>query len=179
MKTMLSIAFLLALFTSVSRSEEVRKPSADSSASCQYDRAEMLAMDYVSFDQTPGHGWRALTEDGFKCLVEGAKLISDYRTANNLPHPMLFWHEGQLRAANGSVREAVALMEQARPLSASIPGWEELVDATIAFLHNDRTAFDKASIAIDAVPQARFAGAVRKLGRCFGMPYLKALVCEK
>lgn len=138
----------------------------------------MLAMDYPAFDQTMNHGWRALS-DGLTCAVEAANLIHEYRIAKNPTHPMLFWHEGQLRASAGEVREALSLMEQSRSLSGSIPGWNELVDATIAFLRNDRAAFDKAHIAIDAVPQARFAQAVGKLSHCFGMSYTQALMCEK
>jgi hypothetical protein len=159
-------------------SAQSNEPKADRNPSCQYDRAEMLAMDYQTFDQTLNHGWRAVA-DGLGCDLAAANLIRDYRIANNLPHPMLLWHEGQLRASGGFVSEAVPLMEQARPLSTSIPGWNELVDATIAFLRNDRAAFDKAKIAIEAIPQARFSDAVRKLGRCFGMPYMQALACKK
>lgn len=113
------------------------------------------------------------------CNVEAADLIRAYRTFTNNPHPMLFWHEGQLRAASGAIAEALPLMEKARPLASTIPGWNELVDATIAFLRNNRTAFDSSKAAMAAVPRAQFAAAVEKMGRCFGMPYMQALMCEK
>jgi hypothetical protein len=153
-------------------------PATDTAKTCQYDRAQMLALDYQSFDQTLNRGWR-IVADRPGCDLRAADLVRDYRLSNKNLHPMLLWHEGQLRASGGSVSEAVPLMEQARPLSASIPGWNELVDATIAFLRKDRIAFDKAKTAIDAVPQARFAAAVDKLAHCFGMPYTQALACEK
>lgn len=51
---------------------------------------------------------------------------------------MLYWHEGQLRAELGETDEAIALLEKDRR-PTDVSGWNDYVDATIAFLRNDRT----------------------------------------
>jgi hypothetical protein len=115
MKTIRRIHYalcVLAVFAACMRSPhlaaaaDTNQTSTDGDASCRYDRAKLLAMGYQAFDQTPGNGWRELAA-GDKCLVQAADLIRDYRTVNNTPNPMLYWHEGQLRALNGSVIEAI------------------------------------------------------------------------
>jgi hypothetical protein len=140
---------------------------------CQYDKAPLLALGFQAFDQTPEQGWRKLT-GGDKCLVEAADLIRDWRTANNSPHPMLYWHEGQLRALHGSVEEAVSLMELSRPEEGGIAGWNHYVDATIAFLRKDRPAFEKARAALAAMPQPPYLDVVDRLGRCFAKAYIQS-----
>jgi hypothetical protein len=138
----------------------------------------MLGLDYRAFDQTPGRGWRELAA-GDKCSSEAADLIRDYRTTRKLPHPMLYWHEGQLRALSGDVTAAVPLMERAKA-GDGIDGWSEYVDATVAFLKKDRAAYDKARSALSALPRAPYRGVVERLGRCFDRPYVRAYrACEQ
>ena len=172
----LTVLFAAAGFASAA---QVSTSTNADATSCQYDKASVLALDYQTFDQTPGKGWRQLTS-GDKCLVEAADLIREYRVSRSFPHPMLYWHEGQLRALRGSVAEAVRLMELSRPESGAITGWNEYVDVTIAFLRKDRPAFDKATTALAAMPVASFAGVVERMDRCFAKPYIQAYrVCEK
>ena len=152
------------------------KPEA---TSCHYNKAEMLALDYQAFDQTPERGWRQFTS-GDRCLLEAADLIRDYRVTNKFPHPMLYWHEGQLRALHGSVEEAIPLLDLSRPQEAGITGWNKYVDATIAFLRKDRPALDKARAELAAIPQAPFLGVVDRLGQCFAKSYIESYrKCEQ
>ena len=175
---LLAVAVISGLQLPVLSAESNGSP-ADAGGSCSYDRAKYLALDYQTFDQTPNRGWRDLAA-GDKCLAEAADLIRDYRTTNNLPHPMLFWHEGQLRALNGSVSQAIPLMEMSRPLAAGISGWNEYVDVTVAFLRKDRAAYDKARAALAAIPKAPYLGVVDRLGQCFGNSYKQSYrACEK
>lgn len=174
---------LLAAAAALSGALSVALPAqpetaAEGGGSCRYDRAKMLALDYQRFDQTPGHGWREITA-GDKCSIEAADLVRDYRTATNFPNPMLYWHEGQLRALGGAVGEAVSLMELSRPFEASVSGWGEYVNATIAFLQKDRAAYDKARAAL-AANSGPFLELVDRLGQCFDKSYRQSYrACEK
>ena len=160
-------------------SAQAPQPVTSADGTCQYDRPRLLALEYQAFDQTPGQGWRERTA-GDKCSLEAADLIRDYRTTKNFPHPMLYWHEGQLRALGGAADDAIPLMELSRQLASGITGWNEYVDATVAFLRKDREAYAKARVALAAVPQAPFLGVVDRLGQCFDKPYVQAYrVCER
>jgi hypothetical protein len=164
-------------------------------ASCDHDRKQLLALDPDAFDQDMVGSWRRLALEE-KCLGVAADLIRDYRSVNKNNAPILFWHEGQLRAAAGSEDEAIPLLEQAKKPPESSIGWNEYVDATIAFLRNDRAAFDKARAALLAttrpagfdarlpdgrpVPWPINSDVVDRLARCFGLPYRQAYsACSK
>ena len=175
-------ATTVAIFLGISQptlSAQVAEPAFSADGKCQYDRPRLLALEYQAFDQTPGQGWREHTE-GDKCSFEAADLIRDYRTTKNFPHPMLYWHEGQLRALGGATNDAIPLMELSRPMANGIKGWNEYVDATIAFLRKDREAYVKARAALAAVPQAPYLSVVDRLGQCFDKPYAQAYrACEQ
>ena len=119
---------------------------------CSYDRDTMLAMDLESFDQQMDAGWRALQARG--CLAEAAELIAAYREAHPEEAGLLGWHEGQLRAMLGEREAAVALFAGARkPEAEDMQGWNAYVDASIAFLENDRTALEAARERLAVVPK--------------------------
>ncbi len=105
-------------------------------ADCLSDREALLALDYQSFDQDPGGGWRALASKG--CDREAADLIRDWRLRHNDSTYMLFWHEGQSRAFSGDYEAAINLFEQSRRPTGEDPiGWNLYVDGSVAFLRGD------------------------------------------
>ncbi len=99
--------------------------------------------DYRAFDQTMGEGWRRLGK--VECLAEGVALIGRYLEK----HPdltageqrILHFHAGQLLARDARAAAAIAQFEQAidpdEARDASFR-WNAYVQATIAFLRNDK-----------------------------------------
>lgn len=156
----------------------------------------MLALDEEAFDQTPGQGWRLLSRLG--CYLDAAELIRQWRAAHPSHTSVLRWHEGQMRAATGDYPAAIALLQSARhpPNELRVDmGWNLYVDATVAFLANDRTALLSARNALanlpipsaqpGAAPEARTLPPPRRwppnldvvdgLIACFGRPYAEHL----
>ncbi|HEX5338487.1 MAG TPA: hypothetical protein VFW53_08625 [Gallionella sp.] len=201
-KRTLTILFSVALITlcSVSGAQEV------SSKSCEYDRARLLALDENQFDQDMSGGWRALAATP-GCRLAAADLLHDYRDAHGSNSGILFWHEAQVRANAGQYPEAIALMKRSyKPADADKAGWNPYVDATIAFLLRDRTAFAQAKAKLAAVEPPVGAGfppvvdgyielqladgsknkfrwpinidVVERLENCFDKPYLEAYAGE-
>jgi hypothetical protein len=122
-----------------------------STPNCAYDRARMLALDEEQFDQYTSGGWRPLSSIP-GCGLVAADLLRDYREAHHQSSGMLFWHEAQLRAFAGQYNGAIALMERSyKPVDADEAGWNPYVDATIAFLRQDKAALDKAKSSLAAV----------------------------
>ncbi|WP_122464606.1 hypothetical protein [Brevundimonas lutea] len=121
----------------------------DPAAACDFDRDAMLAMDEQTFDQTP-EGWRSLHGEG--CIDQAAQLIADYRAHTGSEGHMLYWHEGQLRAEQGQSDAAIALLDQARQPALDFQGWDHYVDASIAFLNQDRSALEAARERLAATP---------------------------
>lgn len=163
---------------------------------CAVDSAAMLALDEGAFDQTPGKGWRLLSRHG--CYREAAELIARWRAAHPSHASILRWHEGQMRAASGDHPAAIALLQSARhpPNELRVDmGWNLYVDATVAFLANDRAALLSARSALaslptpsaqpGAAPEARTLPPPRRwppnlavvdgLIACFGRPYAEHL----
>ncbi|MEA3060618.1 MAG: hypothetical protein QOJ94_399 [Sphingomonadales bacterium] len=157
---------------------------------CDVDRAAMLALPERAFDQDLEGGWRPLAARA-RCRGAAADLIAAYRRAHPAAGPILRWHEGQLRALHGQTGRAIALFERSRePSDAN--GWNDYVDATIAFLRHDREALSAARARLAARPKpADWAphdsqgrpvpiawpmnlNVVDGLIRCFGKPYDKA-----
>jgi hypothetical protein len=112
----------------------------------------MLALSRRAFDQDLQGGWRAVSaRDG--CIAAAADLIRDYRERHRLNDTILFWHEGQLRASDGQTEAASALFERSRKEPADAFGWNQYVDATIAFLRNDRPALLAARASLAGLPR--------------------------
>lgn len=121
---------------------------------CLFDKATLLALDEQSFDQdiaNGGGGWRGLASSQ-ECELVAADLIREYRSARNLESPLLFWHEGQLRAFSGQYAQAVALFKKSHKAKRDDFGWNAYADATIAFLHGDRRELDKALAVLKLTP---------------------------
>ena len=152
---------------------------------CQVDRDAMLALGMNAFDQDHQGGWRPLSERP-GCEGAAADLIRDYRAFLQDRLPILYWHEGQLRAKVGQTDAAIRLMDRTRrdPGDERAPWWNAYVDATLAFLRGDRPALSAARVRLAAVPRPADTPAERRwppnlavvdgLIRCFGRPYREA-----
>lgn len=171
--------------------------------SCAYDRARMLELDENQFDQNLSGGWRTLASTP-GCELAAADLLHDYREAHHKDSGLLYWHEAQVRAFAGQYKEAIALMEHTyKPIEHDKAGWNQYVDATIAFLRKDSAALEQARRKLAAVPpppkgtdmpplingymEVKFADGtthkfrwppnidiVEGLQKCFDMPYVEA-----
>jgi len=136
------------------------QPPASPAPDCTHDRARLLALDRLQFDQDMRGGWRPLSAKR-GCELAAADLLRDYRQAHADEDGMLYWHEGQLRANAGQYAQAIPLLEHARK-PAGTPdkaGWNPYVDATVAFLRRDRAALARAHRTLAAVPPPSGEGA--------------------
>lgn len=158
---------------------------------CVPNRQQVLGLSQQAFDQDLQGGWRAVSARD-ECVAAAADLIRDYRERHRLNDTILFWHEGQLRASDGQTEAAIALFERSRKEPADAFGWNQYVDATIAFLRNDRPALLAARASLAGLPRpAGFAprdpqghpidlswpmnlNVVDGLIACFGRPYREA-----
>lgn len=163
---------------------------------CQYDRTALMALDQDALDQDMAGGWRKLEYNG--CAAEAADLIRDWRAAHRAKDQVLVWHEGQLRANLGQTAAAISLFRQSyKPVKEDQGmGWNLYVDGTIAFLKEDREAFDAAKAKLAALPRpANFIlegpdgkpvlvrwplnmNVFDRLKRCWGQPYKVAYACS-
>jgi len=154
--------------------------AAEAETDCSFDRAALLALDQQTFDQDMSRGWQAIALRGEPCIEVAADLVREYRETHNLDAEILYWHEGQLRATAGQISEAIELFEKARRPSDSGFGWNPYVDATIAFMKQDKSALLAAREALAKLPQAPNLNVVDMLIACFGQPYKEAYGrCEK
>jgi hypothetical protein len=123
-------------------------------ANCGYD-PRILDLDQNAFDQDMAGGWRALSARP-GCASAAADLIRAYRLRGHANFPsLLLWHEAQLRATAGETAKAIHLMNASRhpPNQAGLDdGWNHYVDATIAFLGNDRAALLAARASLLRMP---------------------------
>jgi len=101
---------------------------------------------YQDFDQSPGHGWRALAEDQ-KRFTEAARMIESYLVAHSkqkaYEQATLRFHAAQCLAFEGSdssIAAALAHLRDAR-VNPELPDspirWNDYVTATEAFLKGD------------------------------------------
>lgn len=122
---------------------------------CTFDQSAMLALPSRTFDQVEHRGWRALADRG--CDTAAADLIAKYRVAHG-DDPLastMRWHEGQLRANAGdymAARPLFAASHNTRP-PFNWFGWDDYVDATIAFIDRDRPALLAARARLAATPR--------------------------
>lgn len=151
---------------------------------CPVDRRAMLELGVNAFDQDQRGGWRPLSERP-GCEAAGADLIREYRDFLQDRMPILYWHEGQLRANLGQTDAAIGLMERARRAERDerAPWWNAYVDGTLAFLRGDRLALTAAHDRLAAIARPADAGGrpwppnlavIEGLIRCFGRPYREA-----
>ncbi|RZJ38377.1 MAG: hypothetical protein EON86_15820 [Brevundimonas sp.] len=170
-------------------------------ADCKQPDAAMLALSLNEFDQGDA-GWRSLDAEGCEAVV--AETIARYREINrevldSEDAGTLIWHEGQLRAAAGQTDAAIALMLHGR--DAESDAIQPYVDASVAFLRQDRPALDAAYARLMAMPvpdyftraAERYAATYPDLPplswplnrdkvegfiACFDRPYREAYVCD-
>jgi len=150
---------------------------------CEYD-SHILDLGFEAFDQDMKGGWRALArQDG--CKEKAADLIQQYREKYQAIFPLLNWHEAQLRALYGDTKSAIILMKQSRMGEHDDQfGWNPYVDATIAFLQNDKPGFLRAKYRLEHLKRPKDwptdsewpqnMGPVAGLWKCFGQSYEKA-----
>jgi hypothetical protein len=169
-------------------------------AECRQPDAAMLALPLEDFDQGDA-GWRSLDAEGCEAVVADAMVR--YRELNREvlageDTSTLIWHEGQLRAA-GQTDAAIALMLQGRDDESD--AIQPYVDASIAFLRQDRPALEAAYARLIAMPAPdyftraaeRYAATYPDLPplswplnrdkvegfiACFDRPYREAYVCD-
>lgn len=122
---------------------------------CDHDREALLALDETAFDQdlsNGGGGWRSLANMP-GCQTVAADLIAAYRAKHGSTNSTLLWHEGQLRAMAGDAEGAIPLLSAARRDDAADKrGWNAYVDATVAFLRQDKDQLLQAKDRLAAVP---------------------------
>lgn len=171
------------------------------SADCRQPDAAMLALPLNDFDQTSA-GWRSLDAEGCEAVV--AEAIARYRVQNRealagQDTGTLVWHEGQLRAAAGQNEAAIALMLEGR--DGEDEALQPYVDASVAFLRQDRPALETAYARLMSLPipdyftraAERYAANYPQLPpltwplnrdkvegflACFDRPYREAYVCD-
>jgi hypothetical protein len=138
---------------------------------CAYDKAKLMALDEPRFDQGSS-GWRAIGEKP-GCEAIAADLIRDYRELHGDESFILFWHEGQLRAIAGDYQQAIILMTRSRRrIAVDMTGWNQYVDATIAFLQKNKPALLAARTRlVEVQPQSLNLDVVGGLIRCFSKSY--------
>lgn len=119
--------------------------------SCEVERARLFKLNQQEFDQDMVGGWRALSARP-GCVLAAADLIRDYRKVHSLEESILYWHEGQLRASGGQTEQSAVLLARSREPKGDASGWNEYVDATLAFLRKDRATFDDAWHRLAAIP---------------------------
>lgn len=121
-----------------------RERTPDASVSREENEAALLEVDYQAFDQTPGGGWRELSDRGE--YVEAAELIDAYLEASDDldagQRVNLTFHAGQAYAFADSTELALhrfrAALVDTEPAGSPVR-WNAYVRATIAFLENDRS----------------------------------------
>jgi hypothetical protein len=184
-------AFVMCAFIAIG-SPAAAKTVAD----CSFDKSAMLALDQNKFDQDLNGGWRTVATEG--CEEVAADLIRDWRAKHNANDPILFWHEGQLRASVEQYDAAIALFKQSRKTEAEDAGWgwNLYVDGSIAFVEGDKAALMEARKKLAALPKP--PGATNRVDidgnpieikwpmnlsvldgliRCWGLPYKQAYGC--
>jgi hypothetical protein len=153
-------------------------PAPERPPNCHYD-SRVLELPSQAFDQDMKGGWRALVKQQ-GCERKAADLVRAYRSRYLAVVPVLYWHEGQIRAAIGEYKEAISLMEQSRlPNGQDAFGWNLYVDATVAFLRNDKTGFLDAEHRLGRLKRPegwdgewpQNESAVVRLRNCFGKSY--------
>lgn len=128
---------------------------------CSHDKEALLALDENAFDQdlsNGGGGWRKIGNVP-GCELAAAELISAYRAKYPSSSSTLAWHEGQMRASAGQYSLAIPLLLSAKKDPAKdMAGWNHYVDATVAFLRNDKTQLLQARDRLATVPYPADSG---------------------
>lgn len=162
----------------------------------------LLSLPENKFDQDFEGGWRATTykeacNNAAAEMIKAYILYSEPKPAKN--QNILRWHAGQTKAAAGNYDEAISLFKGTyEPDQDRGIAWNLYVDATLAFLQNDREALtlthdtlakltvseeekanrrkflkDNPNITMSEgfVDNPNNLAPVKSLLRCFGQPY--------
>jgi hypothetical protein len=132
----------------------------------------MLSLSEDAFDQdlsNGGGGWRKVASIP-GCEAAAADLIAAYR-AQHESSTTLLWHEGQLRAFAGQTERAIPLLlESKHDPATDLAGWNDYVDATVAFLRRDREALLSARDRLAARPYPSGEGMPPLVGGMMEVP---------
>ena len=182
MKSMLPLLFVFAAVDFTAATPAV--PSATGGCAALY--RERLAVDldlpYETFDQTEGRGFRILAGAG--CPAEAADLIEAWVAKNATTRRSLDWHIAQMRAEAGATDAAVAAAKRSLisddEARANAFKWNDYVLAVIAFLQQDRAAFDRHRTVLATAADAHAGNAMNlrfldRLAAGFGGSYAAAL----
>ncbi len=122
-----------------------------------------MVLDYQSFDQTEGKGFRALMVTP-GCEKQAADLIEAYIASNGAKQSSLRWHIAQLRATQGdsaaAMTYATSVLTNKDDRVAGALRWNDYVRATIAFLAKDRPALQLHRDAVAAGKEEHFGNAL-------------------
>lgn len=127
----------------------------DALSGCEVDRTEfdrLMALPQKDFDQDYSGGWRAVSStEG--CNSAAGDLILAYMHFSH-PYPadslmLLRWHAGQVKAFAGETALAEALFAGTYETDDTL--WNHYVDATLAFLRQDRDALQATHDALAAI----------------------------
>lgn len=186
---------MLALVSAACASSDPEPVPVAHEAVCIENRETLLALPFDAFDQDMEGGWRSVqAKPG--CALAAADLIRDYHAAlrergepvildteqgsfvysKTGVIPLLYWHEGQVRAMSGQTEAAIMLFHLSiKPEEESLFGWNHYVRATIAFLEQD---FEALETERDLLATQDMRGlntrAVDGLIACFYKPYSEA-----
>jgi len=112
----------------------------------------MMELDPWTFDQDEKMGWQSLPADkqikALKSYIEGPApgMKKKSPDGKRVDKNTITWHLGQALAMKGKVEEAISWMNQSLADADDDPQWTQwnrYIKATIAFLEDDRTAFEE------------------------------------
>lgn len=170
-------------------------PNTATHSACIPDKPSMLALDYWTFDQDLERGMQSIAQKK-GCELAAADLIQEYHLRlRNAGEPIfaetpqgkfqmsktgemsvLYWHEAQIRALNGKPKPAAELMQKSmKPEPDNHRGWNSYVQATIAFLKNDRAGFEDHHIRMQKnAPGVLNLRVLDGMAACWGKTYKEA-----
>ncbi|MCB1633905.1 MAG: hypothetical protein KDI37_14515 [Xanthomonadales bacterium] len=159
----------------------VHNAAIDCDALLTEQREPAMQLDYQAFDQTSGSGFRVLAEAG--CSRQAGDLIEEYMATTGAEQNSLRWHLAQLRGEAGQIDEAIVAARSTLKADEAPTDefrWNAHVRAYLAFLQQNRVAFDAALAELLAHVQdhqgnAINAGFWRKLEPHFGQGYAAAV----
>lgn len=135
-----------------------------------------LKMDFWQFDQRP-EGWRSLSNpDGSEdYLATGKVLDTYYEKKKGLParqKSLIAFHAGQNYGFSNETETAIARFQKSH--EDDQPDWNAYVDATIAFLKNDKNSLLEARKKLEIIPGQMNLNVVDRLIKNFGKSYFEA-----
>jgi len=109
----------------------------------------MMELDPWTFDQDETLGWPSLSPDkqikALRSYIEGPApgMKKKSPPGKHVDKNTITWHLGQALAMEDKVEEAISWMNQSLTDADDNQEWNRYIKATIAFLEDDRTAFEE------------------------------------